>query len=163
MRPVSLTNDYSGNPFKQYTNRRVFTGWLSVLGWQAAFASVCFLCGTLMQSLIQLNEPGYIAERWHGTLFTAAIALATTFVNTHMASHLPSLEGLILTLHIFGFFATIIPLWVMAERTPTNDVFTQFTNSAGWPTIGLACLVGQISPIFSFLGKYWKHIMNVLQ
>ncbi|KKZ64246.1 hypothetical protein EMCG_09771 [[Emmonsia] crescens] len=143
-------SEFAGESYQKFLSYS--TGWLSVLGWQAAFASVCFLCGTLMQSLIQLNEPGYIAERWHGTLFTAAIALATTFVNTHMASHLPSLEGLILTLHIFGFFATIIPLWVMAERTPTNDVFTQFTNSAGWPTIGLACLVGQISPIFSFLG-----------
>ncbi|QSS51176.1 amino acid permease [Histoplasma capsulatum var. duboisii H88] len=143
-------SEFGGRSYQKFLSYA--TGWLSVLGWQAAFASVCFLCGTLMQSLIQLNQPGYAAERWHGTLFTAAIALATTFINTHMASHLPSLEGLILILHVFGFFATMIPLWVMAERTPTKDVFTQFTNTAGWPTLGLACLVGQISPIFSFLG-----------
>ncbi|KLJ10258.1 hypothetical protein EMPG_14371 [Blastomyces silverae] len=143
-------SEFGGRRYQKFLSYA--TGWLSVLGWQAAFASVCFLCGTLMQSLIQLNEPGYTAERWHGTLFTAAVALATTFINTHMASHLPMLEGLILILHIFGFFATMIPLWVMAELTPTKAVFTEFTNTAGWPTLGLACLVGQISPIFSFLG-----------
>ncbi|PGH04402.1 hypothetical protein GX51_03561 [Blastomyces parvus] len=143
-------SEFGGRRYQKFLSYA--TGWLSVLGWQAAFASVCFLCGTLMQSLIQLNEPSYTPERWHGTLFTAAIAIATTFINTYMASHLPMLEGLILILHIFGFFATMIPLWVMAERTPTERVFTEFTNAAGWPTLGLACLVGQISPIFSFLG-----------
>ncbi|PGH15112.1 hypothetical protein AJ79_02638 [Helicocarpus griseus UAMH5409] len=144
------TSEFAGKRYQKFLSYA--TGWLSVLGWQAAFASVCFLCGTLIQGLITLNQPGYSAARWHGTLLTAAIALLTTFVNTYMANHLPSLEGLILILHIFGFFATIIPLWVMAERTPTVDVFTQFTNKAGWPSMGLACLVGQISPIFSFLG-----------
>lgn len=100
-----------------------------------------------------LNYPDYVSERWHGTLFTIAIALVSTFVNTYGATQLPTLEGLILILHIFGFFAVMIPLWVMAPRTPTETVFTEFTNAGGWSTMGLACLVGQLTPIFSFLGK----------
>ncbi|EZF28580.1 amino-acid permease [Trichophyton mentagrophytes] len=129
------------------------TGWLSVLGWQGGFASICFLCGTLIQGFLQLNYgDSYTPERWHGTLLTFAIAFIATFVNTYAASHLPSLEGLILILHIFGFFATMITLWVMGEKSPSKEVFTEFTNFGGWSTVGVAVLVGQISPIFSFLG-----------
>ncbi|KAM5499613.1 hypothetical protein McanMca71_002374 [Microsporum canis] len=129
------------------------TGWLSVLGWQGGFASICFLCGTLIQGLLKLNYgDDYSAERWHGTLLTFAIALIATFVNTYAAGHLPSLEGLILILHIFGFFATMITLWVMGEKSPSKEVFTEFSNFGGWSTVGLAVIVGQITPIFSFLG-----------
>ncbi|KAK2879362.1 hypothetical protein FQN49_000950 [Arthroderma sp. PD_2] len=129
------------------------TGWLSVLGWQGGFASICFLCGTLIQGLLVLNYgESYQFERWHGTLLTFAIALIATFVNTYAAGHLPSLEGLILILHIFGFFATFITLWVMGERSPSTEVFTEFTNFGDWSTVGLAVIVGQITPIFSFLG-----------
>lgn len=139
-------------PHETYLTGRK-TGWLSVLGWQAAFASICFLCGTLIQGLLVLNYQDYVSERWHGTLFTIAIAAISTFVNTYGATQLPTLEGLILILHIFGFFAVMIPLWVMAPRTPTETVFTEFTNAGGWSSMGLACLVGQLTPIFSFLGK----------
>ncbi|KAK2737235.1 hypothetical protein FQN57_000402 [Myotisia sp. PD_48] len=129
------------------------TGWLSVVGWQGAFASICFLCGTLVQGLLVLNQgENYTAERWHGTLLTFAIAFVATFVNTYAAGHLPSLEGLILILHIFGFFATIIPLWVMGERTETSIVFTEFRNGGGWANMGLAVMVGQITTVFSFMG-----------
>ncbi|KAK2793892.1 hypothetical protein FQN52_000223 [Onygenales sp. PD_12] len=144
------TSEFAGKSYQKFLSYA--TGWLSVLGWQAGFASVCFLCGTLIQGLLTLNQPDYVSERWHGTLLTVAVALVATFVNTYGASRLPSLEGLILVLHIFGFFATLVPLWVMARRTPTGDVFSEFTNAGRWPSMGLACLVGQITPIFSFIG-----------
>ncbi|PGH26560.1 serine/threonine protein kinase [Polytolypa hystricis UAMH7299] len=143
-------SEFAGESWQKFMS--YITGWISVLGWQAAFASICFLCGTLIQGLLILNESSYVPERWHGTFLTAAIAFVGTFVNTYLAGHLPSLEGLILIIHIFGFFATMIPLWVMADRTPTEKVFTEFVNAGGWPSLGVACLVGQLTPIFSFLG-----------
>lgn len=41
----------------------------------------------------------------------------------------------------------------MGDKVDAETVFTEFTNSGGWPSLGLAVLVGQITPIFSFLGK----------
>jgi amino acid transporter len=111
----------------------------------------------LIQGLLVLNEVNYHFQRWHGTLLTAAIALLSTFVNTFCARYLPTLERVILVLHLCGFFACLIPLWVMAKLTPSKAVFTQFTNAGGWPSLGLACLVGQITPIFSFLGMKPKY------
>lgn len=134
-------------------------GWLSVLGWQAAFASICFLCGTLIQGLLAFNYPGpagayvYESQRWHGTLLTIAIAAVGTLVNTFGARFLPSLEGVILGLHLFGFIAVLVPLWVMSPGQASGEVvWTEFTNSGGWSSMGLACLVGQLTPIFSWTG-----------
>ncbi|WEW60590.1 hypothetical protein PRK78_006077 [Emydomyces testavorans] len=104
------------------------------------------------KGFITVSHSSYQAERWHGTLLTFAIALISTVVNTYAAGQLPSLEGLILILHVFGFFATMISLWVKGEKADAKSVFGEFTNEAGWPNLGLAVLVGQISPIFSFLG-----------
>ncbi|KAJ5485558.1 hypothetical protein N7539_005546 [Penicillium diatomitis] len=134
------------------------TGWLSVLGWQAAFASICFLCGTLIQGLLVFNysAPGgyvYGYERWHGTLLTIAIAAIGTLVNTYGAKFLPSLEGVILCLHLFGFVAVLVPMWAMSPgHAPSSEVWTVFSNDGGWISMGLACLVGQLTPIFSWTG-----------
>lgn len=80
------------------------------------------------------------------------MALVAFFFNTYGAKQLALLEGLILVLHIFGFFAILVPLWVLAPTNPAEKVFTEFSNSGGWPTIGTACIVGQIAPIYAFAG-----------
>lgn len=133
-------------------------GWLSVLGWQAAFASICYLCGTLIQGLLVFNysDPSgwvYGFERWHGTLLTIAIAAVGTVVNTWGYKILPPMEGLILAIHIFGFVVVVVLMWVMSPGQASGDsVWKEFTNSGEWPSMGLACLVGQLTPIFSWTG-----------
>ncbi|EON68624.1 hypothetical protein W97_07882 [Coniosporium apollinis CBS 100218] len=127
-------------------------GWTSALGWQAALASACFLSATMIQGLLVLNHENYVPERWHGTLLLVAIALVATFVNTYGARHLPMLEGIILLLHILGFFAIIIPLWVLSPKVSASAVFTSFNNGGGWLNAAAACTIGQLSSLFSFLG-----------
>ena len=46
----------------------------------------------------------------------------------------------------------------MGDKADAGTVFTEFTNSAGWPNLGLAVLVGQITPIFSFLGTWYENL-----
>jgi len=127
-------------------------GWVSALGWQAGTASSAYLTGTMIQGLIVLNNPSYTPTRWQGTLFTIAISLIATFFNTYGAKQLPLLEGLILFLHIFGFFAILIPLWVLSPKNSAKEVFTTFQDGGGWGSIGTAAIIGQIAPIFAFLG-----------
>lgn len=82
------------------------------------------------------------------------IALVTfcQLFNTFLAGQLPLVEGIVLVLHLAGFFAILIPLWVCGEPSNTKEVFTTFTDGGGWGSIGLSCLVGMLSPIFSFIG-----------
>ncbi|KAF2747782.1 amino acid transporter [Sporormia fimetaria CBS 119925] len=128
-------------------------GWLCVLGWQTGIASISYLAGTQIQGLIVLNNPSYVPERWHGTLLVIAVATFSVVFNTLLARKLPLVEGTVLVLHIFGFFAIFITMWVLGPRSKASDVFGQFQDNAGWGNIGLACLVGQLAPVFSLLGS----------
>ncbi|XPT02469.1 hypothetical protein M3J09_011587 [Ascochyta lentis] len=128
-------------------------GWLCVLGWQTGVASIAFLSGGQIQGLIILNNADYVPERWHGTLLIIAVASFATVFNTLLARRLPLVEGIILVLHIFGFFAVFVTMWVFAPRSPTGEVFNGFQDNAGWGSVPLSVLVGQLAPIFSMLGS----------
>lgn len=128
-------------------------GWLCVLGWQAATASGCYLAGTEIQGLIVLNYPDYVYQRWHGTLLATAVVMFCAFFNIFLAKRLPLVEGLVLILHVLGFFAIMIPLWVFSPRSDASTVFTQFNDDGGWGSTGLACIVGLIGPVVSLLGS----------
>ncbi|KIW50408.1 hypothetical protein PV05_11997 [Exophiala xenobiotica] len=127
-------------------------GWLSSIGWQVYLAGVCFMVGTVIQGLIALNVEGYVWHNWHGTLLSiAAISFAIIF-NTVLAVQLPLIEGIVLILHFAGFFAIIIPLWVMAPRSNAHDALLVFTNNGGWSSTGLSAMIGLTTPLSVLIG-----------
>lgn len=129
------------------------TGWLTATGWQASVASGGYLSGTLIQGMIVLNHPEYNFKQWHGTLLFWAVILVAVFVNTIISTLLPKLEGLILIIHVLGFFAVLIPLVYMASHGSSSSVFSNFINEGGWSTQGVSFFVGIIGNVFAFLGK----------
>lgn len=114
--------------------------------------SIAFLAGTVIQGLLVLNDPTYVYERWHGTLLVVAIATFSILFNTFLAKKLPLVEGLLLILHIFGLFAIVIPLWILAPRNSAKSVFTEFRNDGGWSSTGTSAMVGLLAPVVSMLG-----------
>ncbi|SLM36313.1 choline transport protein [Lasallia pustulata] len=128
------------------------TGWLTVAGWQAAVASGGYLTGTLIQGLIALTVPSYSPKSWHGTLLYWAVIFMAVFVNAVVSSLLPKFEGLILILHILGFFGILIPLIILGPHGNASDVFTTFLNEGGWPTQGISFCVGLLGNAFAFVG-----------
>lgn len=132
---------------------------MTIIGWQAGQASVAFLAASMIQGLAILNYPAYNATRWQGTLIFYAVIAFVVFINTYLARWLPKIEGLILILHILGFFAILIPLVYLAPHGSANDVFATFLNTGDWNTNGLSFFVGLITSVFSFLGKPW-HLLN---
>ena len=131
-------------------------GWLTVIGWQAASASVGYLGGTLIQGLITVNNPSYQAKGWQGTLLLWAVILVAVAVNTVVVSALPKIEALILIIHILGFFAILIPLVYLSEPVPAPQVFTVFLNLGNWETQGLSFFIGLAGLAFSFLGTCYS-------
>lgn len=130
----------------------ILIGWICVLGWQTGITSIAFLTALQIQSLLAINDANYVFENWQTTLFIIAISFFSIIFNTYLANRLPLVEGIVLILHICGFFAILVPLWVLAPRNTAEEVFTQFTDGGNWGNIGLSCLVGMLSPIFSFIG-----------
>jgi choline transport protein len=123
-----------------------------VLGWQTGAANTAFLAGTQIQGLIILNNPTYVPERWHGTLLTFAVASFSVFFNTILVKHLPLVEGVVLIVHIFGFFAVLITLWVLGPVGDAYAVFTTFNDYGGWGNAGLSTLVGILAVMIPLLG-----------
>lgn len=122
-----------------------------------------------MQGLITLNNlESYVPHRWQGTMLVWVIALIATSFNTFFSRKLPLVEGLVVILHLTGFFAILvsillgtflyaeltiqIPLWVMADRADAKTVFTSFEDNAGWGNVGLSTIVGLLGAAGSFVG-----------
>lgn len=127
-------------------------GWVAVLGWQVGLTSLAFLAGTMIQGLLVLTNEQYEFQRWHGTLLVVAITAFCIIFNTVLAKRLPMVEGMILCIHILGFFGVLIPLWVFAPLNSPTVVFTEFLNLGGWDTKGLSFFVGLLSPVYTLIG-----------
>lgn len=84
-------------------------------------------------------------------LIFAISAFAVVF-NTFLANKLPLIEGIVLAVHVFGFFAILVPLWVLAPRSDAKGVFTEFNNYGGWDNYGTSALVGVLAAILPLLG-----------
>ncbi|KAL1957144.1 hypothetical protein VTO42DRAFT_6287 [Malbranchea cinnamomea] len=128
------------------------TGWLTVSGWVAAVASTCYLTAGLIQGLATMTHSSYVAENWHSTLLFWAVLLFCIIINTVVSSLLPKFEGLILILHIVGFFGVLIPLVKLGAKGDAHDVFTTFSNEGNFSSMGLSFLVGLSGNAFAFLG-----------
>lgn len=138
---------------RQYQKFLSYTlGWMSVLGWQALTAGTAFVFGTLVQGalfflflitsnpsdtdlcrwpttqgMIVLNHPDYVSKAWHGCLLTIAGSAATMCCNLFLAHKLPLIEGTLVIIHILGFFAVLVTMWVLS---PTGDPKTVFVCCA---------------------------------
>ncbi|TKA81744.1 hypothetical protein B0A55_01124 [Friedmanniomyces simplex] len=138
----------------------VWMGYCSVFASLAEMASICHRQGAYergpvslgFRGLIVLNNPDYIFQRWHGTLLVIAIVAFAVLFNTVFAKHLPVIEGLVLILHLLGFFGVLIPLWVLSPRNTAGVVFTRFDNLGGWPTQGVSFMVGLLTSVYGLLG-----------
>ncbi|OAA39932.1 Amino acid/polyamine transporter I [Cordyceps fumosorosea ARSEF 2679] len=129
------------------------TGWLAVGGWQGSVASSAFLTGTMIQGMVAMNNPEtYAPQAWQGTLLFWAVMLFAVLVNAVVSSALPKFEGLILILHVLGFFAILIPMVSLGYHGDPHQVFTEFRNGGGWPTQGLSFMVGLVGNVFAFVG-----------
>jgi len=109
------------------------------------------MVGTMIQGLIVLNVPSYTWHNYHGTLLTIAVIFFSTTFNTLLAARLPFIEGMVLILHLLGFFVIAVPLWVMAQKADPR-VLVEFSNNGGWESKGLSALIGLSSPMGVLIG-----------
>jgi hypothetical protein len=111
----------------------------------------------MLIGLLSINYPEtYVPQPWHGTVFVIGNACTAFFFNTFLAQKLPIIEGVILIIHVFGFFAVLIPLWVLAPIQSASRVFLSIEDRGGWRNSGLSCLVGLVAPVYALIGQYLK-------
>lgn len=130
------------------------TGWLTVTGWQATLSSSGLLTATLIQNIVLLTHPSYgpKMENWHGTLLLWGVLILIYAINTSLPMLFVKFEGAAFILHVLGFFAVLLPLVFMGEKTPSHEVWNQFRNMGDWHTQGLSFCIGTIGTVFAFAG-----------
>lgn len=130
------------------------SGWMTVLGWQAAVASGTFAGALLIQTFIQIVNLGYVARLWHTTLIYYAVLLIALLANIFSGRPLTWIQIGAMMLYVAGFLAVMVPLVVLSpEHADAESVFTNFRNEGGWPTEGVSFMVGLAGVAFDFLGR----------
>ena len=124
---------------------------MTFAGWQAVTASAAYLIGTLLQGVIAMVDSGYIPKPWQTMLFFWAILAFAVLINTVASKTLAHFEGVILILHVLGFFGILIPLVYLAPHGDAS-LFTTFVNEGGWPNQGLSFMIGLPASVFSLIG-----------
>jgi len=126
--------------------------WLAMCNRMASLPCGCLLHGWHHYPRLDSSQcPDYVWKNYHGTLLTIAVIAFSIVFNTVLAARLPLIEGMVLILHLAGFFAIIIPLWVMAPRAHPN-VLLEFSNNGGWSSTGLSAMIGLTSPMSVLIG-----------
>ena len=156
MAPVSSGQYHWVSMMAPASSQRLFSyieGWLTVAGWQGLCGGAAFLSAELLQALLEFTLPTYTPKPYQAMLLVWAVVLLAVLINTQGGTFLPRFEGLILILHILGYFGILIPLIVLSNHQPTSAVFHNFVNGGNWPTQGVSFMIGLNSAIFVFSGK----------
>ncbi|KAJ8123102.1 hypothetical protein ONZ43_g868 [Nemania bipapillata] len=118
------------------------SAWVTTLSWQAMTITASYTSATLLQGLVALTNQSYVPRSWHTILLMWALTLIVVAINLTTSRTLARIEGLILMLHLAGFFGVLIPLIYFAPHNDPSFVFTTFSNNGGWDSQTLAFLVG---------------------
>lgn len=102
----------------------------------------------------------YQAQPYQAYLLVVALALCGCFINTYLAKHLPTLEGIGLFIMILAFIGIQIVLWVLSPRLMASEVFSTFSNEGGWSSLGLSMMAGQILLVWSLTGQSFSCIYS---
>jgi hypothetical protein len=98
----------------------------------------------MVQGLVLLVNPNAnVGELWQATLLLYCFVFMAVGFNIFCAQHLPLAEGkswphlhtndrllillgVLLCVHVFGFFVFLLTFWIMADHAPASKVFTKF-------------------------------------
>ncbi|KAK5158506.1 hypothetical protein LTS14_003526 [Recurvomyces mirabilis] len=128
------------------------TGWTSTMAWQAGNALGIFLVGSLIQTMILVNDENYAFPSWQGTLLAFAAMIIAYIGNVYGSKVLPYWQNAVFAIHIIAYFGYIVPVWVKAPTATHKQVWADFQNEGGWSSMGLTLLVGQLTGISAQVG-----------
>jgi len=73
-----------------------------------------------VQAIIVLANPQFAIQTWETALLAMAVVVVAVGFNTVLYRKLPIVEGIVMIVHVFGFFAFVIVLWYGLSTTKYN-------------------------------------------
>lgn len=109
----------------------------------------------MILSIVKLWLPGYEIQRWQQWLVYCALIWLAIGLNVFGSSYIPLFNQMIFVLAVLTLSATTIALLVCSRnRYPSGTwVFSDTTNSTGWPSDGFAFILSVSNAVYAFLGS----------
>jgi amino acid transporter len=115
-------------------------------------AGIVNITAIILQSLVQLNNPNYVGQKWHITLIIYAMLLVQGLMNDYTFWLIPWIELFAGIGHVALFVVFIIVLVVMGPRHDAHDIFIQQDISSGWSNTFISWNLGMLTCAWSFTG-----------
>ena len=137
------------------SQRRFITwmqGWITWFGWVSLLAGVANTTAYMLQSLIVVNNPSYVPERWHLTLIIFALVIFQGLMNVYTFWIIPLIELMAGILHILMFIIFVAVLTSLSSRHKSEWVFFNRETQSGWNNSYVSWNLGLLTPTWGFVG-----------
>lgn len=136
--------------------------WFTWFGYVSLLAGIANVTIILLESLIALNNPNYVAQGWHTSLLVIAMCVLQAGMNMYAFWLIPWVEFVAGIMHVCLFVVFIVVLAVMGNRHSANFVFTARNTSSGWSNQFVSFHLGMLTCVWSFTGTSHLHELSVV-
>ncbi|EEU37109.1 uncharacterized protein NECHADRAFT_52275 [Fusarium vanettenii 77-13-4] len=126
-------------------------GWATWFGYVSLLAAIANVTIILLESMIALNHPNYVAGGWHTSVLVIAMCLVHGFLNIYAFKLIPWIELVAGVLHVCLFVIFVVVLVVMGPRNPSSFWLSR-NISSGWDNTYVAWNLGMLTCVWSFTG-----------
>ncbi|RSL60532.1 hypothetical protein CEP53_005422 [Fusarium sp. AF-6] len=128
------------------------TGWIGWAGSLFTCASIALGVGGLIMGCIQMAHPSLVIKPWMNFVAYQVVHLVYALFNISSTA-LPGVTFFTLWTSIISFLVIILTVPCKADtHQSAKFVFSQFVNNTGWPSDGIAYIVGLINCNWAFNG-----------
>jgi choline transport protein len=128
-------------------------GWITWFAWVSLLAGVANTTAYMLQSLVIVNYPEYVAKSWHLTLIIFALLIVEGLMNMYTFWLIPWIELMAGILHIVLFIIFVVVLVTLAPRHNADFVFFEKSQASGWDNYFISWNLGLLTPTWGFVGE----------
>jgi choline transport protein len=137
-------------------------GWITVFAWICSCTSNPALISNIIVGLASFNNAEYVPQRWHSTLIMWAATTIPFIGNLWLPKIIDVLEMAGAVCHVGFFFASIITLAVLGDKSSVSYVFRTLTNDvSGWRNPAVAWGIGLLNVTYPLTGTLGKGLSVV--
>jgi choline transport protein len=109
----------------------------------------------MILAIVTLWYPDYEIERWQQWIIYGALIWLAISLNIFGSSFIPMFNQLIFILAVLTLSSTTIVLLVVSRNRYSSGswIFSDTTNSTGWPSDGFSFILSISNAVYSFLGS----------
>lgn len=130
-------------------------GWMSIIGWWLASASVANFIASMILEIVALWHPDYEIHNWHAYLIYVTLIWISVAGNVFGSAWIPAFNKLIFVVAVSTLSSTMLTLFIVGRNNhaEASFIFTNTTSYTGWSSNGWSFMLAIGNAVYSFLGS----------